>query len=75
MAVDHAILTDGGIQIKRLTPLSAIRQKCLECSCWSAYEVRNCHIGDCALWPYRFGRNPSRKGICGSGIDNLKNGS
>lgn len=34
----------------------AIRQKCLECQNASAHNVRHCHITDCPLWPWRFGR-------------------
>ena len=48
---------------KPLTPLRAIRLKCLDCSAGSAYEVRRCHITDCSLHPYRFGHNPKRAGI------------
>ena len=49
--------------MKRLMPLKAIRAKCLDCSCDSYKEVTLCGISDCPLYPYRFGRNPSRKGI------------
>lgn len=41
-----------------LTPLKAIRSKCLDCCCDSPKEVKLCHIKDCALHPYRLGRNP-----------------
>jgi len=37
----------------------AVRRKCLECVCGSAHEVRMCHISECPLWPYRFGRSPN----------------
>ncbi len=47
----------------RLTPLKAIRQKCLECSCGSSHEVNLCPITDCALYEFRFGKNSNRKGI------------
>ena len=40
------------------SPLKAIRQHCLECSCGSAYEVKNCVIHDCNLYPFRLGNNP-----------------
>ena len=43
---------------KRLTPIKAIRAKCLECSCDSKHEVKMCPITDCALYPYRMGHNP-----------------
>lgn len=43
------------------TPLKAIRAKCLDCSCGSTKEVRECELIKCALHPYRNGRNPNRK--------------
>lgn len=42
------------------SPLRAIRAKCLECSCGSTYEVKNCPIHDCNLYPFRLGNNPFR---------------
>ncbi len=42
----------------KLTPLKAIRKKCLQC-CNNQYgEVRECSIKDCALWQYRDGHRP-----------------
>lgn len=41
-----------------LSPLKAMRAKCLDCCCDNLKEVRECHINDCALWPYRFGKLP-----------------
>lgn len=38
--------------------LQAIRQKCLDCSCYQPAEVRNCHLTRCDLWPFRMGRDP-----------------
>jgi hypothetical protein len=52
----------GGRVGKRLTPLKAIRAKCLECAGGSWAEVRRCNIPDCSLFEYRFGSNPARKG-------------
>ena len=46
---------------KILTPVKAIRAKCLDCSCGSANEVKLCPITTCALYPYRFGKNPNFK--------------
>ena len=40
------------------SPLKAIRQHCLDCCCGSAYEVKNCVIHDCELYPFRLGNNP-----------------
>ena len=45
-------------QTQRLTPLKAIRAKCLECSCNSVNEVKHCPIDSCSLFPYRLGKNP-----------------
>jgi phosphopantothenoylcysteine synthetase/decarboxylase len=42
-----------------LTPIKAIREKCLhDCCCGSRAEVKLCSITDCALWPYRHGKRP-----------------
>jgi hypothetical protein len=49
--------------VKQLTPIKAIRAKCIDCSAGSTHEVRICHITDCPLHPYRFGHNPKRAGI------------
>lgn len=42
----------------RLTPIKAIRLKCLDCCCNSANEVKFCKCNSCALYPYRFGKRP-----------------
>ena len=55
------------------SPVKAIRAKCLECSGGSPKEVRECLISDCALYPFRFGKNPARKGIGGKGANFPKN--
>ena len=47
----------------KLTPLRAIRKNCLDCMGGNATEVRRCPMENCPLYPYRFGKNPSRKGI------------
>ena len=46
------------------TPLKAIRAKCLDCS-ETPRDVRLCPCTDCALFPYRTGHNPKRKGLGG----------
>ena len=38
--------------------LTAIRQKCMDCSCDQPSEVRECPVTACDLWPFRFGRDP-----------------
>lgn len=44
-----------------MTPLKAIRAKCMDCSCYQMSEVKNCIITDCPLWPYRMGRMLTKK--------------
>lgn len=39
-----------------MTPLEAIRKKCLQCSNYQHKEVENCPIKDCPLYLYRFGK-------------------
>ena len=41
-----------------LTPIKAIRAKCLDCCCDSSKEVRLCPSPKCPLYPYRFGHRP-----------------
>ena len=43
------------------SPLKAIRLKCMECSNYSAYEVKHCPIQDCNLYAFRLGKNPNIK--------------
>jgi hypothetical protein len=45
-----------------MTPVQAIRAKCLDCMCGSAYEVKLCPCSDCSLFAFRLGRNPNRAG-------------
>ena len=40
------------------SPLKTLRAKCLECCVGSSAEVHKCHLSDCPIWPYRFGRPP-----------------
>jgi hypothetical protein len=39
-----------------LTPIKAIRAKCIDCSGHVLKEVRNCCFDDCPLHPVRMGR-------------------
>lgn len=43
---------------KRISPLKAIRLKCLDCSCGSSNEVKLCPAEKCPLYPFREGHNP-----------------
>lgn len=47
---------------KAVTAIKAIRLKCLDCCCGSAYEVEMCPVKGCPLYEYRFGKNPRHKG-------------
>ena len=49
------------LKFRAQNPLKAIREKCLDCCCANAAEVRKCVAVDCALWPFRMGANPFRK--------------
>lgn len=49
-----------------MTPLKAIRAKCLDCCGGQANEVRLCPCPDCTMYPFRFGNNPARKGKGGN---------
>jgi hypothetical protein len=48
---------------RKLTPIRAIRAKCLDCACNSIKYIRYCpcdglHADRCPLWPFRFGLLP-----------------
>lgn len=42
----------------KLTPMKAIRKKCVECSGGSYREVALCTVKKCPLYAYRFGKRP-----------------
>jgi hypothetical protein len=51
-----------------MTPMKAIRAKCLfDCSNSQPKEVRLCPMENCALYVYRMGKNPARRGCGGLG--------
>lgn len=52
---------------KRISPLKAIRLKCLDCSCGSPNEVKLCPVEKCPLYPFRLGKNPNRAGLVNNG--------
>lgn len=41
-----------------LTPIKAIRAKCLDCSGNYYKSVRECPVTKCPLFPYRMGKRP-----------------
>lgn len=42
-----------------MTPIKAIRAKCLDCVAGQVVEVRLCPSSDCPLYPFRMGHNPN----------------
>ena len=45
---------------QRMSPLRALRLRCVDCSGDSAAEVRLCTAVTCPAWPFRMGANPWR---------------
>ena len=54
-----AVAADAGH--KPMSPMQAIRRKCLDCSGGQIVEVRLCEAVTCSLWPFRAGRHPYTK--------------
>ena len=57
----------GDLHMRGLTPVRAIRAKCIDCSGGQLKEVTKCKKKSCRNWPYRFGKRPSlaqRKNAC-----------
>lgn len=46
--------------MKKITPMKAIRKKCLDCCCGSSREVALCTVEDCSLYAYRSGHRPPK---------------
>ena len=63
MAVKHTWRSKNGLKTGELTRAQAIRQKCLDCTCWNSAEVRECPLTTCPLWPFRFGPSKKPKGF------------
>lgn len=57
-AVSRDELTAAGH--KAMSPLKALRLRCLDCCCGQPAEVRLCTAVACPSWPFRMGRNPWR---------------
>ena len=43
-----------------MSPLKALRLRCIDCFGGSLKSVRGCTSTDCPSWPFRMGRNPWR---------------
>ena len=46
-----------------MSPMEAIRARCLDCCAGSSDEVRKCVAMACPSWPFRAGKNPWRAPI------------
>jgi len=46
--------------MKQLTPVKAIRLKCVDCCAGQLNEVKLCTVEDCPLFPYRMGKRPKK---------------
>lgn len=44
-----------------LSPIAALRARCLDCCGGSAQEVRYCTARKCPSWPFRMGQSPWRE--------------
>jgi hypothetical protein len=49
--------------LRRLTPLRAVRSKCLDCSGYQPSEVELCTVNSCPLYPYRRGGRPAEEDL------------
>ena len=60
--MSKVVETINGKEYERQTnPVKAIREKCLQdCCAGLSNEVRDCLCPSCALYPFRFGKNPYR---------------
>ena len=54
----------------KLTPIKAIRAKCIDCCAGQPKEVRLCSIEKCPLYPYRMGHRPKDENLTAE----MKNG-
>ena len=62
--MDKSEIVKGNPDLLDLTPVKAIRAKCLDCCCGSSNEVDLCpndgvHSDLCPLYKYRKGHNPN----------------
>jgi hypothetical protein len=53
----------GALGHVAMSPLRALRARCLDCCAGSASEVRRCTAVRCVSWPFRMGTSPWRKPI------------
>lgn len=53
-------------EAKILTPIKAIRAKCIDCTNKQYLEITECPVTNCSLYPYRHGKRPKKE------VDNIK---
>lgn len=54
------ILSKNGPKVVDLNRRKAIRERCLNCSCWIPSELTNCGFSDCSLHPFRSGKGKQK---------------
>ena len=57
--LEDAEAEDGNAKV--MTPMKAIRAKCLDCCGGQYSEVKMCPCTNCPLHDFRLGKNPNRK--------------
>ncbi len=50
----------GTLGHSAMSPLKALRLRCIDCCAGSSLEVRLCTAVNCPSWPFRLGRSPWR---------------
>ena len=51
------------VDVKLLTPIQAIREKCIDCCAGDKNEVRLCESITCPQFLYRMGRRPKQNDV------------
>ncbi len=57
---EMSVVELGELGHKRMSPLKALRARCIDCCAGSRHEVRLCTAVACPAWPFRMGANPYR---------------
>jgi len=57
-------MADEKKPFRKLTYKLAIRAKCMQCSCGSPKEIKECSVKTCALYPFRLGKQPAEPVNC-----------
>lgn len=53
---------------RKLTPIKAIRLKCLDCSLGNRTEIKECPVTGCPIYPYRLGKLPKETPYYDDGV-------